>query len=324
MAEFTNVSIDGTKTPLAFGAWFDFDLRDGRTIRHAKVVSRAANGDLEIAGTDDGPISRLRPAKIVAVRGSGVSISVSPALADALAETPEGPGYAKRVADRLRESDPAPLAEHPYIGADNGIGACVTCGEPFAGTRAHFVGGTATPVPATPTAFVDQVRDILSAPSSRGRYASGREATARVLAEPKPAIVRISTRDSRKPGETADAYLRRIERHPFYAAFVETDAGQALLREAADDSRAARTGQSHGAHRKTRGTDIEIPDGSKRCSGVPKRQIEPHIAPVAEFGAKRTAKDGLASTCKVCHRIFAEIGRAKRAAAKSAAAESAK
>ena len=45
---------------------------------------------------------------------------------------------------------------------------------------------------------------------------------------------------TRLPGETADAALRRLERDPDYVRLLETDAGQALLREAQRDAAAAR------------------------------------------------------------------------------------
>jgi hypothetical protein len=34
-----------------------------------------------------------------------------------------------------------------------------------------------------------------------------------------------------RPGESPEAALRRIERHPEYVRIMESDAGQALLRE---------------------------------------------------------------------------------------------
>lgn len=42
------------------------------------------------------------------------------------------------------------------------------------------------------------------------------------------------------PGESPEATLRRLERHPDYVRLLETDAGQALLRDAARRAQMAR------------------------------------------------------------------------------------
>jgi hypothetical protein len=44
----------------------------------------------------------------------------------------------------------------------------------------------------------------------------------------------------RLPGESPADTLRRLERHPNYVAILETDAGQALLRDAARRAAMAR------------------------------------------------------------------------------------
>lgn len=43
-----------------------------------------------------------------------------------------------------------------------------------------------------------------------------------------------------RPNETPEAALRRLERHPDYVRILETDAGQQLLREAAQAAQRAR------------------------------------------------------------------------------------
>lgn len=396
MQQHTNVSIDGTKTTLLFGSYYDFELRDGRTLRHVKPVSRAANGDLEIAGTDDGPTAKLRPSKIVGVVGSGIDVGPSRAdLADAvrrLVEDEEGGSFSIRQDDDSLDPDdpesvafgsddeqdddvePAPSREslirdlesgsavpedfeHPYFGRDSGVGPCSTCGEPFSGTRAHFVDGTATPVPVAPVVVIDE--------DDRPVWTSEASLDSPVV---ESAIATLRSGRVRLPSETASGFVERLERELSsveYARWVRSDRGQAALERAAEESKAARSGRYASGREavakvlrvrkvaapvdvvvetaRTSGSTGRIdgepsasskrairtapaakskpetaPDGSKRCSGVPKREIAPHVSPVSDFGTKRTAKDGLSSTCKVCHKIYAELGRAKRQEAKVA------
>jgi len=59
---------------------------------------------------------------------------------------------------------------------------------------------------------------------------------------------------------------------------------------------------------------------TKRCPGAPKHDIQPHEAPMEEFAADRTSKDGHVRVCRACFKRYMAALKAAKASAATAIA----
>lgn len=251
MQQHTTVSIDGAKTTLAFGAWYDFGLRNGTTIHRVRLDGRARNGDLVLVGTEDGPSANLRPSKIVLVSGAGniehaldgdQDVEPYPDLDDVPA-----PSRDQMIRD-LESGAAAPEDFDPRgSGPDRYPDAAeyVRDGESGEIRQARAVFESTPETEAAldaalgPVVVIDPVFE-----TGRATWTSGPIETLR-SGDP---LARASKRqDVRlRRGETWSQMIERAERElssAGYMRWIESDSGQDALRLAAEESKAARSGR---------------------------------------------------------------------------------